>query len=121
MNEGGSISFFYVFVMLAISLTLLFFIFFPFFQLFYAQIHISSQQIISDANVIVAQEANASLRASMQAALGAESEAVEGSINILSFFTQYAWIWITFCIVTVLFMATRQMAEQQKYGGGGIY
>ena len=118
MDEKGSMSFFYVFIMLMFSLTLMFFIFFPFFQLWYAQIHISSQAIIADANTIIAQETNSVLKASMQAALGAESESVEGSIVILSFFTQYAWIWISLCVIVVLFMATRQIAEQSKYGGG---
>lgn len=111
LNQKGSISFFIVFVALAVILLILFAAVIPLLIAFDTALYEGAEDIILDANKTAGNIQNAEIKASLQSSLQASTDTIPTQIDIMSNFFQYGWILVIVVIVLVLFMISRQTVE----------
>lgn len=113
LNEKGSISYFMVFVVLAVILLVLFAVAIPFLQAFNIALYEAGEDILIDANKTVQQLENEEIKAALEGALGQQVTSIETQVDILGTFFKYGWIIIILVIVLVIFLASRQAVEAE--------
>ena len=111
-DERGSISYFFVFVLLVIILTFLFGVAIPFLQVYTVDIQgVTSDLIIqAEEDALDIQDVNA--RQAVLDSLGTQETALADSQVIYGSFIQYSVFIIIIIIALILFMASRRDVEQ---------
>ena len=111
-NEKGSISYWFVFVILVIMLTFLFGISIPFLQLFTVEVQGASSNLIEQARVSALDIQDTNSRQAVLDSLSAQEAGMSEQQEIYGAFIQYSSILIIVIIVFILFMASRRDVEQ---------
>lgn len=111
INSRGSVSYFFVFVILSVVLVTLFAFAIPLLQAIDTAFYEAGEDILLDANETASNIQNDNIRESIQANFQAQTESIPTQIDILSTFHQYGWIIIILAIVLVIFLITRQTVE----------
>jgi len=110
-DKKGSVSFFIVFVYLALILLLLFAVVIPFLVTIDIEFYEAGEDILRRGKEATAQIEDVNVRAQFDASLDAQTDSVITQVEILGFFFQYGWVLIILIITLVLFLATRQTVE----------
>ena len=111
-DQRGSISYWFVFVILVIMLTFLFGISIPFLQLFTVDVQGVTSDLIVNARDSAANIQDANARAAVLSSLAAQEAGMSEQQEIYGAFIQYSSIIIIVIIAFILFMASRRDVEQ---------
>jgi hypothetical protein len=111
-DERGSISYWFVFVILVIMLTFLFGISIPFLQLFTVDVQGVSSDLIAHAKVSALNIQDTNARQAVIDSLDAQAAGMSEQQEIYGAFIQYSSIFIIVIIAFILFMASRRDVEQ---------
>ncbi|HNV61763.1 MAG TPA: hypothetical protein PKN54_02350 [Candidatus Cloacimonas acidaminovorans] len=112
MNQKGSISYWFVFVILVIMLSFLFGVSIPFLQTFTVDIQGVSSDLIDKAQVSALNIKDENSRQAVLDSLNAQESGLAEQQQIYGAFIQYSWILIIVIIAFILFMASRRDVEQ---------
>ena len=115
-NNRGVLSFFLVFMLLATMLVFLFAVGIPFSIAFTAEMYGASEDIIAGAQDQIGEIADVEVRDRLDSTLGDALASTEDTINILSFFYQYSWVWIMLIITFIIFISARKVVETNQAG-----
>lgn len=114
-DERGSFAFFVIF---AISLTLLLLLFaigIPLGLTAISQFFKVGDDLITDSSQTFSTIQNETIKQQVTNALNSAQQSTADQVSILSWFVQYAWIWILLVVTLVVYMLGRRTVE---YGGG---
>lgn len=111
-DERGSISYWFVFVILVIMLTFLFGISIPFLQLFTVDVQGASSELIEHARINAQDIQDVNARQAVIDSLDAQTAGLSEQQEIYGAFIQYSSILIIVIIAFILFMASRRDVEQ---------
>lgn len=111
-DERGSISYWFIFVLLVIMLSFLFGISIPFLQTYTVSIHGATDDLIDKAYNAAENINDVNARIAIQSSLTAQTSALSEQQEIYSTFIQYSTIIIIIIIAFILFMASRRDVEQ---------
>lgn len=111
-NERGSISYWFIFVLLVIMLSFLFGVSIPFLQTYTVSIHGATDDLIDKAYNAAENINDVNARIAIQSSLTAQTSALSEQQEIYSTFIQYSTIIIIIIIAFILFMASRRDVEQ---------
>lgn len=111
-NERGSISYWFIFVLLIIMLSFLFGVSIPFLQTYTVSIHGATDDLIDKAYNAAENINDVNARIAIQSSLTAQTSALSEQQEIYSTFIQYSTIIIIIIIAFILFMASRRDVEQ---------
>lgn len=111
-NERGSISYWFIFVLLVIMLSFLFGVSIPFLQTYTVSIHGATDDLIDKAYNAAENINDVNARIAIQSSLTAQTSALSEQQEIYSTFIQYSTIIIIIVIAFILFMASRRDVEQ---------
>ena len=115
-NNQAVLSFFLMFIFLAAIGVFLFSIGIPFTIDFSTELINAGDDIISNTINKVNDIDNPEIRERLTATLNNAQEAKSTNIEILSFFYQYAWVWIILLITFVIFIGVRKIVETNQMG-----
>ena len=111
-DERGSISYWFVFVILVIMLTFLFGLTIPFLQTFTVDIQGVTSDLLVKATVSAQDIQDVNARTAVLDSLNAQASGLAEQQIIYGSFIQYSSILIIVIIAFILFMATRRDVEQ---------
>lgn len=111
-DERGSISYWFVFVILVIMLTFLFGVSIPFLQTYTVDIQGVTSDLIQKAEVNAQNIQDVNARQAVLDSLSAQEAGLAEQQIIYGSFIQYSVIFIIVIIAFVLFMASRRDVEQ---------
>ena len=111
-DERGSISYWFIFVLLIIMLSFLFGVSIPFLQTYTVSIHGATDDLIDKAYSSAERINDDSAKEAIQSSLTAQKSALLEQQEIYSTFIQYSTIMIIIIIDFILFMASRRDVEQ---------
>lgn len=111
-DERGSISYWFIFVLLVIMLSFLFGVSIPFLQTYTVSIHGATDDLIDKAYNAAENINDVNARIAIQSSLTAQTSALSEQQEIYSAFIQYSTIIIIIIIAFILFMASRRDVEQ---------
>lgn len=111
-DERGSISYWFIFVLLVIMLSFLFGISIPFLQTYTVSIHGATDDLVDKAYNAAENINDVNARIAIQSSLTAQTSALSEQQEIYSTFIQYSTIIIIIIIAFILFMASRRDVEQ---------
>jgi hypothetical protein len=111
-DERGSISYWFVFIILVIMLTFLFGVSIPFLQLFTVDVQGVSSDLIAHARINAADIQDVNARQAVLDSLTAQEAGMSEQQEIYGAFIQYSSILIIVIIAFILFMASRRDVEQ---------
>lgn len=111
-NQRGSISYWFVFVILVIMLTFLFGVSIPFLQTFTVDIQGVTSDLIDKAEVNATNISDVNSRQAVLDSLNAQKSGLAEQQLIYGAFIQYSSIIIIVIIAFILFMASRRDVEQ---------
>lgn len=111
-DERGSISYWFIFVLLIIMLSFLFGVSIPFLQTYTVSIHGATDDLIDKAYNAAENINDVNARIAIQSSLTAQTSALSEQQEIYSTFIQYSTIIIIIIIAFILFMASRRDVEQ---------
>lgn len=111
-DERGSISYWFIFVLLVIMLSFLFGVSIPFLQTYTVSIHGATDDLIDKAYNAAENINDVNARIAIQSSLTAQTSALSEQQEIYSTFIQYSTIMIIIIIAFILFMASRRDVEQ---------
>lgn len=111
-DERGSISYWFIFVLLVIMLSFLFGVSIPFLQTYTVSIHGATDDLIDKAYNAAENINDVNARIAIQSSLTAQTSALSEQQEIYSTFIQYSTIIIIIIIAFILFMASRRDVEQ---------
>ena len=117
-KRKGVVAFFFIFVFLAILLSVLFAFAIPILIDFNTHLFTAGEIALDDATVWSERINDATVKAQIQATLASSKASLPDQIDTLGFFYQYSWIVIIIAILFVVFMQTRVTVETSM--GGGI-
>lgn len=117
MNQKGTISFFFIFVFLAIIFVFLFAVITPMLIQITTTMYASSETMLDNAYTKANTLTDASIKAEMTSAIDSARDTMPTQVAVLSEFYKYGFIIIIFITLLILFLLTRQTVEQQKAGG----
>ena len=115
-NQKGSISYWFVFVILVIMLTFLFGVTIPFLQTFTVDIQGVTDDLLIKATENAQNINDTNARAAVLASLQAQQNGLAEQQIIYGSFIQYSTIIIIVIIAFILFMASRRDVEQNVSG-----
>jgi len=115
-NEDGSLSYFLVFVYLGTITVFLFAIGIPFLISFSSGLYVAGDDIIGDASETIGQIENVEIKERIQATLTNAQSSTENTIDILSFFFQYSWVFVMLIITFTIFIIARKNVESNQIG-----
>lgn len=111
-EERGSISYWFVFIILVLILSFLFGISIPFLQLYTIEIQGASSDLIAKAEVSAQNIQDVNSRQAVLDSLSAQEAGLSEQQEIYGAFIQYSTIIIIVIIAFILFMASRRDVEQ---------
>lgn len=111
MNQKGSFSYFYVFIVLTIPLIIFFALGIPFIQTMLTALYEAGEPLIDEQATMAAGISDANIRAAMEDNITSQRNSIPDQIDILSIFYQYSWIIIIVIISVTLFIFARRQTE----------
>ena len=111
LNEKGSFSYFFVFIVSAIILVLFFAFMTPLMMIWNTSIYESSEVLFEDSLSTANDINNASVKAALIGSTNAASTSITDQVDILSIFFQYAWLIVIFVLALIYFLFARQQVE----------
>lgn len=111
-DQRGSISYWFVFVILVIMLTFLFGVSIPFLQVFTVDVQGVTSDLIDKAEVNAQGISDVNARTAVINSLAAQKAGLSEQQEIYGAFIQYSSILIIVIIAFILFMASRRDVEQ---------
>lgn len=111
MNQKGSFAFFYAFIILSVSLLVLFALGLPLITLILTNLYEAGEPLLQDQNTIANSIDNNAIRIAMQDNIESQINGIPDQIDILTVFYQYGWLIILIIIAVTLFIYARQTVE----------
>jgi len=115
-DDTASLSYFLVFVYLGTILIFLFAVGIPFLISFNSGMYTAGSDIIADASEKIGDIENAEVKTRIQSTLTNAQSSTENTIDLLSFFFQYSWVWIMLIITFTIFIVARKNVEANQLG-----
>jgi hypothetical protein len=111
----GVAGIFVVFVLYSVMLVFLFAVAIPFLMNMNVQFYGAGQQIMTQSNIqnTIDNIQDADIKTAIQGTFTSATSSTATNIQILGFFFQYSWLWISLIITLILFMITRKTVETQ--------
>lgn len=115
-NDHAILSFFLVFILLGSMLVFLFAVGIPFSIAFTTEMYAASEDIIAGAQDTIQEIEDVDVRDRLDSTLDDALASTEDTINILSFFYQYSWVWIMLIITFIIYIGARKVVETNQMG-----
>jgi len=111
LNEKGSFSYFFVFVVSAIILLFFFALMTPLLMTWNTSIYEASEGLFEDSLTTANDINDSTVKAAFINSTNAASSSITDQTDILSVFFQYAWIIVVFISALIIFLFARQQVE----------
>lgn len=114
-DERGVFSFVFVFAIIIIILAFFFVVAIPIVQQMQAQSFVIGEPVLEDTNALIATLNNGVVKTQAQSAINEQQNASATNFEILSFLSQWAWVFILIVLAMAYLLTTRRNVE---FGGG---
>jgi len=119
-DENAILGYFIAFLLSGTMLVFLFGFAIPFMTNFTTDMYAAGDDIIAMSEENLEDIRNATIRTRILNNLQTMQDSTEETVNYLSFFYQYSWIFIIIIIVFTMFMLARKVVETKGGGQMGV-
>jgi len=116
MDSKGNVSFVFVFILLTIMVLFMFVLIAPALQVYTIKTFESAEPLLDDANTITNGIQDQAIANSIRGSLQASKDTTTTQVDALSFFYQYAWLFVIGLIALILLLFSRSLVERQVGG-----
>lgn len=111
LNERGSFSYFFIFVIAAIILVFFFALIVPLMVTWNTTLYEASEGMLEDSLAVAGDINDPGVSAAFTSSITAASDSLEDQVDILSVFFRYSWLIIIFIAALVIFLFARMQVE----------